>query len=90
MKLETFEETIRDQLTRLGGEVVSNVKPEKRGYTVTLSVDSDQYSVSKFYTTTDVELHSPQLIRTQVSNMYQSLCQRVIDRNLGEGVLYVR
>lgn len=87
MNLETFEETIRDQLTRLGGEVVATVKPEKRGYTVKLSVDSDMYDVTKFYTESDVATYSPQLVRAQVTNLYKALCQKVLDRNVGEGVL---
>jgi len=88
MRIEEFEQTVSDQLTRIGGDVRYNVKPETRGYTLTLSVDSGQYDASKFYTETDVHLHSPQLIRTQVTNLYKCLIQKVLDTNLGKGVMY--
>lgn len=87
MKIETFEGTVRDQLDRLGGEVEASFKPESRGYYLTLHVDKGMYKVSKFYTDTDVQTYSPQLVRTQVMHLYKSLCQKVIDRNVGEGVL---
>ena len=89
MKIETFEQTVSDQLQRLGGTVHHTITPETRGYTVTLSIYPYDINVSKFYTESDVNLHSTQLIRTQVTNLYRCLTQKVLNKLLGEGVLNV-
>lgn len=90
MKLETFEETVRAHLIALGGEVGHTIKPETRGYTLALSVDSGSYSVSKFYTPLDVERATVDTLRLQLIHLYHSLAQSVIDLNVGVGVIYVR
>lgn len=89
MKIEEFETTISDQLTKLGGTIQHTIKPETRGYTVTLSVDNEQYTASKFYTPSDVERATVVTVRQQVSHLQRALCQCVLDRNLGPEVLYV-
>lgn len=90
MKLETFETTVATHLSALGGEIQHTLKSETRGYTLTLSVDSSSYSVSKFYTTIDVERATVDTLRLQLIHLYHSLAQKIIDRNVGEGVIYVR
>lgn len=90
MKLETFETTVATHLSALGGEVEHTIKSETRGYTLTLSVDSGSYSVSKFYTTLDVERATVDTLRLQLIHLYHGLAQKIIDRNVGEGVIYVR
>ncbi|WGH28509.1 hypothetical protein 13VV501A_gene0012 [Vibrio phage 13VV501A] len=89
MKIEEFETIIVEHLNKLGGTIQHTIKPETRGYTVTLSVDKEQYCVSKFYTPSDVERATVDTLRLQVMHLQRALCQCVLDRNLGPGVLYV-
>lgn len=42
------------------------------------------------YTTIDIERATVDTLRLQLIHLYHSLAQKVIDRNVGEGVIYVR
>lgn len=88
MRIDQFHTVINAQLERLGGSVQVSIKPETRGYTVSLYV-SDGCKTSKFYTENDVSTFSPQLVRVQVTHLYNQLAQAVLDSTLGEGVMYV-
>lgn len=87
MNIEQFETTIRDQLTALMCKAEYTVKPEARGYMVTLHIK--QHEASKFYTDTAIATYSPQLVKVQVCHLYDQLIQAVLDHHLGEGVLHV-
>ena len=89
MNIKQFKETIVEQLKRLKGNVQVEVTACRSGHLVTLSIDSKQYEVSKAYSDSDVDLHSQALIRVQTKNLYEQLIQKVLDRNLGPGELYV-
>lgn len=90
MNIEQFTEVAQEHLARRGGATELHVKPHARGADVELAVDHDQYIVSKFYSDTSLQTISAQLIRVQMSHLYDELIQKVIDRNIGKNVLCVK
>lgn len=87
MRIDQFKTVIDEQLNKLGGVVKASVTPEERGYYVTLCVQD--HTASKFYADNAVATYSPQLVRVQVTHLYNQLAQAVLDTTLGEGQIYV-
>lgn len=91
MLIDQFHTTITEQLTTLGGNAKVSINPETRGYTVTVYVGrNEHHQVSKFYTASAIATYSPQLVRVQISHLYNQLIQCVCDKAIGTGVLHVR
>lgn len=88
MKIDRFSEVIKDQLGKLGGEVVHELEVHERGYMVRINPHK-VYVVSRYYSESNVATISEQLLRIQVSNLYSSLAQSILDTLLGEGKINV-
>ena len=88
MQIDRFNEAVRSQLDKLGGAVTHEIEPSDRGYMLRVGLHST-YTVSRFYSASNVATISEQLVRVQVGHLYNQLIQSVIDTTLGEGQIYV-
>lgn len=88
MKIDKFSETVHSQLDKLGGTVTYEIEPSERGYMLRIGLKS-VYVVSRYYSEPNISTISEQLVRVQVTHLYNQLAQAVLDTTLGEGQIYV-
>lgn len=88
MKIDKFSETVCSQLDKLGGTVTYEIEPSERGYMLRIHLNN-VYAVSRYYSEPNISTISEQLVRVQVTHLYNQLAQAVLDTTLGEGQIYV-
>ena len=88
MQIDRFNEVVRSQLDKLGGTVTHEIEPSERGYMLRIDLNT-VYVVSRYYSEPNVATISEQLVRVQVTHLYNQLAQAVLDTTLGEGQINV-